>query len=62
MKATVDAGTCTGCTLCADIAPEVFEMGDDGLARAKAEEVPAAAEASAKEAADSCPVSAITVG
>lgn len=62
MKATVDAGTCTGCTLCADIAPEVFEMGDDGLARAKTEEVPAAAEASAKEAADSCPVSAITVG
>ncbi|NLG35701.1 MAG: ferredoxin [Lentisphaerae bacterium] len=61
MKATVDAGTCTGCTLCADIAPEVFEMGDDGLARAKAEEVPAAAEASAKEAADSCPVSAITL-
>ncbi len=62
MKATVDAGTCTGCTLCTDIAPEVFAMGDDGLARAKADAVPAAAEASAKEAADSCPVGAITVG
>ena len=62
MKATVDAGTCTGCTLCCDIAPEVFAMGDDGLAHAKADTVPAAAEATAKEAADSCPVTAITVG
>ncbi|HOU21120.1 MAG: ferredoxin [Kiritimatiellae bacterium] len=62
MKASVDASTCTGCTLCCDIAADVFQMGDDGLAHAKAEEVPAAAEASAKEAADSCPVGAITVG
>ena len=62
MNAKVDAGTCTGCTLCTDIAPDVFAMGDDGLAHAKAETVPVAAEATAKEAADSCPVSAITVG
>ena len=62
MKAKVDAGTCTGCTLCTDIAPDVFAMGDDGLAHTKADAVPAAAEATAKEAADSCPVSAITVG
>jgi ferredoxin len=61
MKAIVDAGTCTGCTLCADIAPEVFEMGDDGLAHTKAEDIPAAAEASAKEAEGSCPVSAIKI-
>ena len=61
MKATVDAGTCTGCTLCCDIAPAVFAMGDDGLAHAKSDTVPAAAEASAKEASDSCPVSAIKV-
>jgi ferredoxin len=61
MKAIVDAGTCTGCTLCADIAPDVFAMGDDGLAHAKADQVPAAAEASAKEAEGSCPVSAIKV-
>lgn len=61
MKATVDAGTCTGCTLCADIAPDVFAMGDDGLAHAKNGEIPAAAEGSAKEAEGSCPVSAIKV-
>ena len=62
MKAIGDAGICTGCTLCCDIAPDVFAMGDDGLAHAKADQVPAAAEASAQEAASSCPVSAITVG
>ena len=62
MKAKVDTGTCTGCTLCTDVAPEVFAMGDDGLAHPVGEEVPAAAEASAQEAASSCPVSAITVG
>ena len=61
MKAIVDASTCTGCTLCADIAPDVFAMGDDGLAHAKADQIPAAAEASAKEAEGSCPVSAIKV-
>lgn len=62
MKATVDAGICTGCTLCCDIAPDVFAMGDDGLAHAKGDAVPAAAEASAQEAADGCPVGAITIG
>ncbi len=62
MKASVDLGSCTGCTLCADIAPEVFAMGDDGLAHPKGDQVPAGAEDSAKEAADSCPVTAITVG
>ena len=62
MNAKVDAGTCTGCTLCTDIAPDVFAMGDDGLAHAKGDAVPAAAEASAQEAADGCPVGAITIG
>ncbi|HHX97667.1 MAG TPA: ferredoxin [Kiritimatiellia bacterium] len=61
MKANVDANTCTGCTLCVDIAPDVFEMGDDGLARPKGDAVPAGAEASAEEAAGSCPVSAISI-
>lgn len=61
MKAQVDADTCTGCELCVDTCPEVFEMAD-GLAVAKAGgEVPADAEETCREAADSCPVEAISI-
>ena len=60
MKATVDANTCTGCELCVQVCPEVFEM-DGGVSKVKVAVIPAAAEASAKEAADSCPVACITI-
>ena len=61
MKASIDLSICTGCTLCCDIAPDVFVLGNDGLAHPKGDVVPAAAEASATEAAGSCPVSAIKI-
>jgi ferredoxin len=59
MKAKVIADQCIGDGICADTCPEVFEMGDDGLAHVKVEEVPADAEAKAKEAAEACPTEAI---
>lgn len=62
MKVAVDANLCTGCTLCCDIAADIFEMGDDGLAKVKVADVSEDLSASAQEAADSCPVSAITLG
>ncbi len=61
MKAIVDQDTCTGCGLCPETCPEVFELNDDGLAFAKVDQIPLDAEESAKEAAESCPVEAITI-
>ncbi len=60
MKAKVDPDLCTGCELCVDTAPDVFEMKDD-VAAAKVEVVPTVAEEAAKEAAESCPAEAISI-
>ena len=60
MKALVDKGTCTGCGLCSDSVPEVFEMGDD-VAKVKVSPGPAAKEAAVKEAVTDCPAEAILV-
>lgn len=60
MKAIVDADACTGCGLCVDACPEVFDLGDD-VATVKADPVPADAEDDCREAAESCPVDAITI-
>ena len=60
MKATVDERICSGCGLCEQICPAVFEMVDD-VAQVKTEPVPAGQENSCREAAESCPVEAITI-
>jgi ferredoxin len=59
MKATV-TDDCTGCGLCVDSCPDVFEMADD-VAVVKADPVPPEAEECAKQAADDCPSEAIKV-
>ena len=61
MKAHVDKDTCIGCGLCTSICPEVFSMDDDGKPVAISGDVPADNQDAAKEAEESCPVSAITV-
>ena len=60
MEAKVDKDLCTGCDLCVDTCPEVFEMGDD-TARVKASPVPRDAEDRCREAKDACPVEAISI-
>ena len=61
MKVSVDRDLCTGCELCVDSCPEVFEMDDDGISCAKMEEIPEDLEDCAREAADGCPVEAIEI-
>lgn len=60
MKVIVDANTCTGCGLCADTCPEVFEMDGD-TAKVKVAKVPADAEETCREAMEGCPVEAISM-
>lgn len=61
MKASVDRDTCTGCGLCPQICPDVFDQDDEDLAFAKVEVVDPDDEDDCREAADSCPVEAITI-
>lgn len=60
MKANVDKSGCIACELCVQICPEVFRIGDDGLAEAYAQVSQDAAQ-QAIEARDLCPVSVIDI-
>ena len=58
-KVSVNKDVCIGCGMCTGTCPSVFDMDDDGLAKAVVEEIEGADEESAQEAADNCPVQAI---
>ena len=60
MIAIVDPDLCIGCTQCAGICPAVFTI-EGTLAVALPGEVPPDAVPQAVDAAQSCPVSAITL-
>jgi ferredoxin len=60
MKVSVDKETCSGCGVCVDICPDVFEMEDE-VARAKVNDVPPEFKDAVKESAEACPVEAIIV-
>jgi ferredoxin len=60
MKAIVDEETCTGCGLCEEVCPEVFELVAK-VAKVKVNTVPDEHEDTCQEAADSCPVEAISI-
>lgn len=60
MKAIVNIDLCTGCGLCVDTCPAVFEM-DGAVAKVLVANVPAGAQDTCRDAADNCPVEAINI-
>ncbi len=54
----VDPDLCTGCELCVDIAPNTFEMNDEGVSTVVDPE--GDDEGAIQEAIDSCPAEAIS--
>ena len=60
MKGYVDKDMCVGCGMCAGACPDGFRMGDDGLAEGY-QELPEGSVDDARQAAEDCPVGAITV-
>lgn len=62
MKVLIDKDACTGCGLCIDSCPEIFELQEqENVAIVKSETVHANLEAKVKEAKENCPVEAIKI-
>ena len=63
MRLTIDAAMCTGHGRCYSLAPELLSYDDEGFVteRGTTVEVPVGMEASARDAALSCPEGAIAI-
>lgn len=61
MKIAVDKDKCIGCGTCVAIAPQSFKLTDDGKAEPINPPAGGDSEEKIKEAAESCPVTAITI-
>ncbi len=60
MKVSINNDECTGCNLCVDTCPDMFEMEGD-IAKVKKADVPADQAETTKQAAEDCPVEAIII-
>ena len=58
MKVSVNKDLCIGCGACAAIAPDVFEIGDEGFAEVKGE-VTEEIKDDVTDALEGCPTGAI---
>ncbi len=61
MKVQVDAQICAGFSVCLGLAPEVFELHDNGYAVVRTSEVPSELEDAVRKAVSQCPSSAISL-
>lgn len=55
----VNKDLCIGCGACQAVAPEIFEIEDDGLANVYVDEIPEDLKDDAIDAKEGCPTSAI---
>jgi len=60
MQVRVDVEVCTGCGVCVELCPEVFDLRDD-VSVVLVDEVPEDLADVVREAADACPTEAIVV-
>lgn len=60
MKPKVDEDLCIGCGNCEDVCPEYFRLGEDGVAHVTVEGADERDYGCARDAADACPVDAIS--
>ena len=60
MKVKVDKNLCIGCVACQAIEPSVFEIEDDGLAKAIDTEINDDVKENVIDALEGCPTSAIS--
>ena len=60
MKVKVNPDACITCGACAAVCDEVFEIGDEGVAEVKVDEVAEENVEAVKEAIEGCPTGAIS--
>jgi ferredoxin len=61
MRIVVDWDRCTGMGMCESLAPDVFEVDDDGSLILHTEEVSQDQEAEVREAVAACPTEALSL-
>ena len=61
MNANIDQEICTGCKLCKETCPDVFQM-DNGKAIVIASSIPCKLESTCKQTMVACPADAIHIG
>ena len=59
MKVQINTDLCAGFGICVGIAPEVFQLHDDGYATVLVDDVPAELDDLVRRAASQCPAQAI---
>ena len=61
MRIDVDLARCTGHGICETVAPDVFEVADDGLVRVHAVHRPDSDRLRMQQAVTQCPAAALTL-